>query len=333
VLFNYSRNALDHVPVFIGFYDSSKQKILVSGAIVAQDTAQGSTELRSKVIDFGNTTKSGMNILSYPFKLKYSNAGDAEFYLNVTVASKAYTDKVIHTLAAGSSAASGFVITTGYINKTSATTSQAFEFKLGTTAASAQSYEVNATTHSTSRDAGKKSQEIVTDRGLLLEDTNAYGGSDKVVFKIPFKALNATVYFGKKGAGVSGDTVSYTNYPSVPIKSSIAKLDTELTTANKAKNLITVGGSCVNTVTAEALDLTYPACGASSTIPQDKGLIKVVDSPYADGKVVVVVAGWEKDNTRAATSALQQYDTKLAGVTADTVEVTGTVGAPTVTPV
>jgi hypothetical protein len=334
VLFNYSRNALDHVPVFIGFYDSSKQKVLVNGSIAGQATGVPSGEMRSKVIDFGNaTTTAAFNILSYPFKLKYSNAGDAEFYLNVTVTSTAYSGRVIHTLAAGPSAASGFVIKTGYQNKTSAGTSQAFEFKLGGTAASAQAYEVNATTHSTERDAGKKSQEIVTDRGLLLQDTNAYGASDKVVFKIPFKTLNASVYFGKKGEGVSGDTVTYTNYPSVPITSAIAKLDSELTTANKAKNLISVGGSCVNSVTADALELEYPTCGAASTIPEDKGLIKVVDSPYTDGKVVVVIAGWEKDNTRAACSAAQQYDTKLTGVTAEAVEVTGTIGAPTVTEV
>ena len=153
------------------------------------------------------------------------------------------------------------------------------------------------------------------------------------MFKVPFKDLKAVVYFGKKGEGVSGDTVSYTSYPSIPISSAVARLDSELTTSNKAKNLITVGGPCVNSVTAEALGLSYPTCGAASTIPEDKGLISVVDSPYTDGKYVLVVAGWEVDNTRAASSAVQLYDTKLAGITSSAVEVTGTVGAPTVTAV
>jgi hypothetical protein len=335
VLFNYSRTG-QQTPVFIGFYDSSKQKVLVNGTIVAQDAAHGaSTEFLSKIVDFGNTTANAYNILSYAFTLSYGNAGDQTYRLNVTVASAAHggsASKVINTMFAGKSATAAS-LSFGYQNWTSVSTTQAPTFRLGTTAASAQAYEVNATTHGTARDAGKKSQEIVDDSGLLLQDTQSWGGSDKVVFKVPFKDLKAVVYFGKKGEGVSGDTVSYTSYPSIPISSAVARLDSELTTSNKAKNLITVGGPCVNSVTAEALGLSYPTCGAASTIPEDKGLISVVDSPYTDGKYVLVVAGWEVDNTRAASSAVQLYDTKLAGITSSAVEVTGTVGAPTVTAV
>jgi hypothetical protein len=336
LLFNYSLNALDHVPVFFGFYDTSKQKIMVDGGIDAQDAAMTAGEMVSKIIDFGNATVDPMNILTYPLKLKYSNAGDAEFYLNVTVASTAYgSDRIIHTLAAGPSAASGFTLKAGFANKTAASLTQTFEFKLGSTAASAQSYEVNATTHNIERDAGKKSQEIVADRGLILQDTNAYGSSDKVVFKIPFKALNATVYFGKKGEGVSGDTVSYTSYPSIPITSAVARLDSELTTADKAKNLIAVGGPAVNSVAADALGLDYPTYGQEAAdalgIAEGQGAISVLDNPYTTGMYAMVVAGWDVDNTRAAASALQLYDTKLAGITASAVVVTGTVGAPTVT--
>ena len=333
LLFNYSRTG-QQTPVFIGFYDSSKQKIIVNGTIVAQDTAHGSnTEFLSKIIDFSNTTDNAYNQLNYAFKLSYGNAGDQVYYLNVSVRSTAYggsKNKVINSIGAGKSANT---LKFGFMNWTSVSTTQAPTFRLGTTAASSQAYEVNATTHGTARDAGKKSQEIVDDSGLLLQDTQSWGGSDKVVFKVPFKDLKAVVYFGKKGEGVSGDTVSYTSYPSIPISSAVARLDSELTTSNKAKNLITVGGPCVNSVTAEALGLSYPTCGAASTIPEDKGLISVVDSPYTDGKYVLVVAGWEVDNTRAASSAVQLYDTKLAGITSSAVEVTGTVGAPTVTAV
>jgi hypothetical protein len=336
VLFNYSRTA-QQTPVFIGFYDSSKQKVIVNGTVLGADDAQGaSTEFLSKIIDLAATyTDSANATVSYAFKLSYGNAGDQNFYLNVTAAAasvKGSTTKIINTMFAGKSQTVAS-LSFGYQNWTSVTTTQAPSFRLGTTASSAQAYEVNATTHGTARDASKKAQEIVDDSGILLQDTAAYGGADKVVFKIPFKDLKAVVYFGKKGTGVSGDTVSYTSYPSIPISSAVARLDSELTTSNKAKNLISVGGPCVNSVTAEALGLEYPTCGAASTIPQDKGLISVVDSPYTDGMVVLVVAGWEVDNTRAASSAVQLFDTKLAGITSSAVEVTGTTGAPVVTAV
>jgi hypothetical protein len=331
VLFNYSRTA-QQIPVFIGFYDSSKQKILVNGTIADANTILPAGEFKSKVIDFGDTVAASNNTLSYSFSLIYGSAGDATFYLNVTVGSAAYTNYIFQRVAAGSSATSPTILF-GFENKTSVTTSQGPEFRLGATAASAEAYEINATTEGTVRDAGKKTQEIVDDSGILIQSTSSYGASDKVVFKVPFKALNASVYFGKKGEGVSGDTVSYTSYPSVPISSAVARLDSELTESNKAKNLISIGGSCVNSVTADALELDYPTCGAASTIPQDKGLIKVVDSPYTDGKFVLVVAGWEVDNTRTASSAVQLFDTKLAGITSEAVEVTGTIGAPSVTAV
>ena len=335
VLFNYSRTGRE-VPVFIGFYDSSSQKILINGTILGKDASNPTAdEYVSKIIDLSDATATGANgTVGYNFKLKYGNAGDADFYLNITVASDSLSPFLVDAAFVGTSATSAS-LEFDFRNKTAITTAQGPEFQLGATAATSESYEVNATTHATSnQDAGKKTQEIVDDTGVLLQDSNVYGASDKVVFKIPFKALNATVYFGLKGEGVSGDSVSYTSYPSVPITSAVARLDSELTTANKAKHLISVGGPAVNSVSAEALGLVYPtygqAAGDALGITEGQGAISVVDSPYTTGKYVVVVAGWDVDNTRAACSALQQYDTKLSGETASAVVVTGTVGAPTV---
>jgi hypothetical protein len=336
VLFNYSRTG-QNVPVFIGFYDSSKQKILVNGTIQPQWANTVASELISKVIDFGNTTPSAaFNTLGYDFKLSYGNAGDQTYHLVVIVSADTPAHLINMTFAGKS--ATDANMTFGFENKTSVLTSQAPEFRLGDTASTSETIEINVTTGgatAASQNAGKKTQEIVDDSGLLLQNTDMYGASDKVVFKVPFKDLKAKVYFGKLGSAAAGSSISYVSYPSIPITSAIAKLDSEITATEKAKNLVTVGGPCVNRVSAAALGLTYPACGASSTIPENKGLIKVVSSPYAEGtgKFVLVVAGWEAANTRAATSAVQLYDTKLTGVTASAVEVTGTVGAPTVTAV
>jgi hypothetical protein len=324
ILWNYSR-AADRDVAFIGFYDTSKQKIIVNGTIDGVDT-ESLGEYRSKVFNVSNSTGDAHTVLKYPFKLSYGNAGDNDWYLNVTIG----RGKLIYSMGVGTTANT---ITLGFRNKSAATTSQAPEFKLGVTDASSEVDEVNATTHGTVREAGRKSQEIVDDSGILLQNTDTYGASDKVVFKIPFKTLYAKVSFGKRGSAVSGSTVSYTSYPAVPITSAIARLDTELTAADKLKHLIAIGGSGVNSVTAEALGLSYPTYGTAGGVPENKGLIKMVTSPYDATKYVIIVAGWEVENTRAAASALQLYDTKLAGQTASAVEVTGTVGAPTVTAV
>lgn len=110
----------------------------------------------------------------------------------------------------------------------------------------------------------------------------------------------------------------------VPIKTAVAKLDTDpdVATLKTTKNLISVGGPCVNQVTAAAMGLTYPSCGASSTIPSNEAIIKVIDDVFATGKKVVVVAGWEAANTRTACEVLQKYDTLLSGITSSAVTIT-----------
>jgi hypothetical protein len=314
LLFNYSRTG-EQVPIFVGFYDSSKQKILVNGTIVGANEDCPTSEFVSKIVDFAATYTGTANAtVTYAFKLSYGNAADKSFYLNMTASG----GDLISASYAGASATDNSIVFE-LKNKSAVTTSQAPEFKLGATAASTEADEINATTHSSKRNAGKKTQEIVDDTGIILLNTDSYGASDKVAFKVPFKDLKAVVYFGKKGEGVSGDTITYTSYPSVPISSALAKLDTELTDADKASNLIAVGGPAVNRVSADALELTYPTYGQDAAdalgITEGEGAIMAVDSPYATGKVVLVVAGWDVTATRAASTALQQFDTQLEGIT------------------
>jgi len=322
ILYNYSRSAGVDVAM-IGYWDSAKGKIMVNGTV--KPYTETVTEYTSRTFTTSNATET----FDYDFKLSYGNAGDADFYIRASIGG----GKLLSATIAGATAGSSSIIM-NFTNSSAATTSQAPDFKLGATQSTSEADDVYVTTEGSQAAAGKKTQDIVDDSGMIVLSTENMGASDKVVLKVPFKDLLAKVYFGKQGSGAVAGSISYSSYPSIPITSSIAKLDSEITATEKAKNLITVGGSCVNKVTADALGLTYPTCGVSSTIPENKGIVKVVDSPYTEGsgKVVVVVAGWEADNTRAASSVLQLYDTKLAGVTASAVEVTGTVGAPTVTP-
>jgi hypothetical protein len=336
ILFNYTLTG-GNKPVMVGFWDSVNSRIAVD---------------LSDVNYYNVITITADDVsFAYNFSISYSNGaaeGDKQFlYINVTNPDNSSTvnsggeASYFKTFKLGNPTYTNAVML-NFANKTansSWTTTAAPEFRLLSTS-TAQAKDVQAKSMDTSGtsqevDIGTATQDVVTDAGSIVSAPNTYSGSDVVKVKVPAQVLYAKLYVGSLTSGTSGSSVSYTSYPSIPITSAVAKLDTEITATEKAKNLVAVGGPCVNSVAASALGVTYPACGASSTIPEDKGLIKVVASPYTEGtgKVVLVVAGWEAANTRAATSALQLYDTKLVGVATSSVEVTGTVGAPTVTPV
>jgi len=342
ILLNTTLVNTSMLPVMVGFWDSVNSRI---GVDLSTDTTT------YKVLNASTVAGASFNVT---LNVSYSNGAataDKQYiFVNITNntaagVNGAGTDvgSYFANFYIGKSEVAGQYnnsVLLNFANKTSVWTAAVVpEFRLHSTS-TAQAKDVQAYSTDTSGseqkvDVGTSSQDVVTDSGSIIVSPNTYAGSDKVVVKIPAQVLYAKLYLGKLTSGTTGSSVSYTSYPSIPITSAVAKLDTEITATEKAKNLVVVGGPCVNRIAAAALGVTYPACGASSTIPENKGLIKVVASPYTEGtgKVALVVAGWEAANTRAATSALQLYDTKLTGVTASSVEVTGTVGAPTVTPV
>lgn len=107
-------------------------------------------------------------------------------------------------------------------------------------------------------------------------------------------------------AGVSGSVVK----TATPVKTPLGKLDTEITSADKANmNLILVGGPAVNTLVkklatdGKTKDVDWYVAQGSGT-----ALIQLVSDAFASGKSALVVAGYGVDDTRAATSALQKYD-------------------------
>lgn len=122
--------------------------------------------------------------------------------------------------------------------------------------------------------------------------------------------------------GTSGSSGSTTTYNEVqPVTTTIAKLDNEVTSADRtAKNVILVGGPCVNTMVAELADagklmmdgeaLTCAAWNAKSTAGDYFGLIQVIDNAFTAGKAALVVAGSTSVETREATSTLQDYAAK-----------------------
>jgi len=123
--------------------------------------------------------------------------------------------------------------------------------------------------------------------------------------------------------GATSDTI-------LPVTTDIVKFDDEYNEmADVADDVIIVGGPCVNKVAAWLLGVEFPACGATSTIPENKALVKVVADAFVDGKTAVLVAGWEADDTDFAAQVIQKEG--LAGETASEVLVSGTVvSSPTI---
>ena len=87
-----------------------------------------------------------------------------------------------------------------------------------------------------------------------------------------------------------------------------------------SKNLIVVGGSCINSVAADILGGAY--CGAAFTEATGVGsgqfLIKSVASPLNSAKTALLVAGYNVDDTQAASQYLRTQDVDTA-VGAETV--------------
>lgn len=88
---------------------------------------------------------------------------------------------------------------------------------------------------------------------------------------------------------------------------SVTVYDSEVSSV-QSKNLVVVGGSCVNTVAASLLGSTTPLCGADFTTKTGVGagqfLLQAFNSPYTTGKVAMLVAGYDAADTSKASTYL-----------------------------
>lgn len=173
----------------------------------------------------------------------------------------------------------------------------------------------------------------MTTYGTLLDYlSDNLGGSATI--KYPDVYLYGNVYVltptgvitssGGAGGTVTTDTL-------LPITGDIVKLDTEVSASDKTSNdLIIVGGPCINKLAADVLGLTYPACGTSSGLTSNTGLIQLFAGKYATGKSALLIAGWEAAQTDLASRLVQTglpftSDAQKAGTK---LTVTGTVSSP-----
>jgi hypothetical protein len=134
----------------------------------------------------------------------------------------------------------------------------------------------------------------------------------------------ADVYLSGYNAMTNGDTGSAGQF---------AIQDDQLASSGMGmKNLIIVGGTCINSAAQQVLNLNAPACGSAWTSAVGEGggqgewIIQTFASPWADDKVATLVAGYDVTDTANAATALRTQSSidisvgkKYKGTTATTV--------------
>jgi hypothetical protein len=173
----------------------------------------------------------------------------------------------------------------------------------------------------------------MTSYGTLSDHlASTLGGSATLNYPDVFTYANVYVLTptGTIASGGTGGTL--TTQQVLPITGDVVKLDTDsdINTAIQNNDVIIVGGPCINKIAAQVLGKTYPACGASSGIPENAALIELFTDKFATGKTALLVAGWEAVNTDLAARIVQ---TEFPGATTaqlagTTLTITGTVASP-----
>lgn len=131
-----------------------------------------------------------------------------------------------------------------------------------------------------------------------------YYPDDQVVANLAVVGLDGKVSLTGGAAGASVRE-------SVPIKTAVARLDSEVTAADRTtKNLVLVGGPAVNSLVAE-LAAANKTWDVAKYRAEGKGtaVLNLVDPGFGTGKVALVVAGHSADDTRAVASVLQDFGT------------------------
>lgn len=292
---------------------------------------------------FDKTTSRVVNLdtATYPQKIQIVNGSYQNFTITLSYGGPGATAQYsLYGIFDKTTLIGDFIVKSGsttnvdmaYVNRTLASTSAVPELVLGGTVSKAEGNDVTSLVEGTLSDVALQYGDILTDNGLQVYSVKGNGDGDKVIVGVPPETIYGLVQFGKIGAtSTTGGT--YSEF--TPITSAVAKLDTELATDadRSAKNLVLVGGPCVNQLVRDLATAGKIAYTCDNWPGRDFGLIQSVDDAFATGKVAVVVAGTRAADTRLASSVLQQYATQLATQSGQVVEVTGTTAVPVITPV
>jgi hypothetical protein len=151
--------------------------------------------------------------------------------------------------------------------------------------------------------------------GTLVTTDQSDSDQYKMTISYPDEQAVAMIYIDSLAEGSTSSTLG-----------DIKVMDDELSSSGMSgKNLIVVGGSCVNTAASTLLGGSA-GCGASWTAATGAGsgewVIQTLANPWASSKVATLVAGWEQGDTANAATYLKTQNPmtdvghKLTGTTA-----------------
>ena len=159
--------------------------------------------------------------------------------------------------------------------------------------------------------------------GTIVTVDNGDSDQAKATISYPDEQVYAQIYLAEEGSVITPGTVGGSTVKEL---GSVTVSDKEVGSVS-SKNLIVIGGSCVNTVAASLLDSSTPLCGANweakTAVGSGSFLIQTFDR--GNTKVATLVAGYNAGDTANAAKALttQTVDTtvgkKYSGSTASSV--------------
>jgi len=167
--------------------------------------------------------------------------------------------------------------------------------------------------------------------GTIVHDPDSDNSADKFKFAIPsdWRDYEAVVSFARPKAGYLS-TTGLGGKPATgvggPAASAVMVKDTEVGDVSRY-NAVSVGGPCVNRVTASLLGVTFPACGAQSGLNSGEATLVLKDN---GAKKALLVYGWDQaDTARAAVllkdpAVLKEKLNSAGKSTAESVMVRGT---------
>ncbi|MEM5878366.1 MAG: S-layer protein, partial [Candidatus Aenigmatarchaeota archaeon] len=284
---------------------STNEKVLTITSESKEGIVLGTTKTNTVYLKYNTTANNGKLSVYY----KDSN-NKVQYYadvINATIGQLNYKDTKGNDLilAAANQLTTGFeliIVSSSNLTMSWTVSSQAVNH-LGTKANQKDASELVYG----SQQIGTKEKDLRSEYGYVVLAPASNGDRDQVVVHVPADQVKAkVVVYGPSGSATTTEGGKIKKV--VPVTTTVAKLDTEVDPSTVGKHLVLVGGPAVNRLTAQAMGLSYPTYGSSGQLPfaEGEGYIKVYDGVFKSGQVVVVVAGWEAENTRMATSLLQQ---------------------------
>jgi len=148
---------------------------------------------------------------------------------------------------------------------------------------------------------GSYDEDVLTYSGIIIEAPESNLDDDEVFFSVPSEQVYASVSVLGQGEEIVTITEG-----EVPQMGSIIVTDTEVESV-KDKNLIVVGGSCINGVAAKILGVPIHTCDAAFTARTKIGAgsyyLNESVSPYSPDKVAVLIAGYNAADTTKGVDA------------------------------